>query len=521
MPLSSRLLRPAAALCAAAVLPLAAGCGDSGGDAGGDPASIAPARAPIYAEATLKLSDDLKELAKKLTGEDDPGGEIKRLIEEQARKTMKDFDYSEDIEPWLGERAALFIPSITAGGDEPPVGLILATKDVDKAREWLEAELRRGDEGEAKPQVVERTHKGTKYLVDTTDNEGLVFIDDFAVFGDDSALKLAIDARDGESLAENDEYGKARDAVEEDGTGFAYVRVSQIFSALGPQGDAFRDLFAGYGETFALGLDGDADSIDLESAALGVSGDSPYPGPGEIITQLPASTWGAYGTADFGKQVERFIEQFAGAAAQGIGQSPEELFGQLERELGFDVREELRWIGDIGIFVFGDKLPELGGGLVAETTDAAATRRTVPRLRRLIEQSGEATVEDLDRGGVVEGFTVRSPELPVPIHFALSEDDRFIVAVTDGALAQTLKPTDKLGDSQAWKDATERLGDGMQTSFFVNFEPIPGLIEASGAGEDEPEFDRFLNGLKQLTTLAAGGKRDGDVQRGRLVIGVK
>ncbi|HEX2087059.1 MAG TPA: DUF3352 domain-containing protein [Solirubrobacteraceae bacterium] len=521
MPLSSRLLRPAAALCAAAVLPLAAACGDDDGNAGADPAALAPARAPMYVEVNLNPGDDVKELARKLSGEEDPGGAIKRLIEKEARKSDKDFKYSEKVEPWLGDRAGLFVSGFSAGGDSPPAAVVVATKDVDKARETLEEQIRKGESGGPKPQVVERTHKGTKYLVDTSDDEAVAFVEDYAVFGNDAAVKLAIETPDGESLAENGEYEKAREAVEEDGVGFAYIRFSQIFSALGPQGEAAKQLLSGYGETFAVGLDGDPDSIDLESAALGVSEDNPYAGPGEVVASLPASSWGAYGTADFGKQIQRYIEKFGEAAASGLGQSPEQLFGQLERELGFDVRRELEWIDDIGVFVLGDKLTELGGGLVAKTSDPAATRRSIPRLVTFLEGAADVQGEPLRRAGVVEGTTLRSTEIPVPIHLALTEDDRFIIVASDGALAQTLQATDKLGDSQPWKDAAGRLGDGIQPSFFVNFEPIPALIEAAGVDEDDPTYQQFKKALQQLTTLAGGGKREGDVQRGRLVVGVR
>src|SRR5687767_10120402 len=140
MPLFPRLLRPAAALAAAATLPLAACGGGSGGDPNADPAAVVPAGAAVYFEANLKPGDDITELAKKLSGEEDPGGALKSAIEKEARETDKDFSFSDDVDPWLGDRIGVFVPRVAATGDTP-AALIAPTEDADKAKEFLEEEL--------------------------------------------------------------------------------------------------------------------------------------------------------------------------------------------------------------------------------------------------------------------------------------------------------------------------------------------------------------------------------------------
>jgi hypothetical protein len=519
MPLSARLSRFAAGVLAAASVSVLAACGGSGGDPSADPAALVPARAPVYVEANLKPGDDVEELAKKLSGEEDPGGAIKRAIEKEARENDKSFKYADDIEPWLGERAAFFLVGLRSG-DDSPVGLVMPTKDADKAKKFLESRLRRAGSDGDKPQVVERTHRDTKYLVDTSDDEGVAIVDDYAVFGSDAALKGAIDAREGESLAESSEYDKARKSVEEDKVGFVYVRLSQLFSGLGPQGAAARQALSGVGETFAAGLDGDANAIQVESTSLGVDGEAGPGGPGKVFAQLPSSSWAAAGVADFGGQLQRTIQQFTQLGALG-GQDPEQLLDQLEAQLGIDPRRDLAaWMGDVGFFVFGDKPAELGGGLVATTKDAAATRRSIPRIATFLERVAQVRSRPLNRGGIDTGVTLTAPQLPLPIHMALTDDDRFIVAVTDPALAQTLRNTEPLGESQAYKDAQGTLGDGLQPTLFMNFEPIRSLVDATGAAEDKSAA-QFRKALDKLTTLVAGTKREGETARGRLVVGVK
>ncbi len=520
MPLSARLLRSAAVLATAASLPVLSACGEGGGgDPSADPAAIVPARAPVYVEANLKPGDDITELAKKLSGEEDPGGALKGAIEKEARETDKDFKFSEDIEPWLGDRVGLYVPRITAGGGETPVALVAPTTDADAAKKWLERQVRETGEDGQKPQVVERTHRDTQYLVDTTDDEGVAIVDDYAVFGSDEAIKGTLDAKAGDSLADSGEYDKARESVEDDGAGFVYVRVSQLFSGLGPQGAAARQAFQGLGETFAVGLDGDASSLRLAAAALGAEGGAASAGPGEVLAQLPSSAWFAAGVADLGGQVERAIEQFSQLGALG-GQDPEQLLDQLEAQVGIDPRRDLAaWMGDVGVFAFGDSLTEIGGGMVASVKDEGAARRAIPRLSRFLRRFAGMSVRPLNRGGIDTGVTLRSPQLPLPIHMALTDDERFIVGVTDSALAQALQRTDPLGESAEFKDAAGKL-DGMKPQVFMNFAPIAGLVDATGAASD-PSAKPFRNALERLTTLIAGSKREGDTTKSKLIVGVK
>ncbi|MDQ5808860.1 MAG: DUF3352 domain-containing protein, partial [Actinomycetota bacterium] len=473
----------------------------------------------LYFEANLKPGDDVEELAKKLSGEEDPGGRIKGLIEKEARKTIKDFDYDEDIGPWLGERIALYAPRI-APGDDSPVAFVAATKDADKAKEFLEREVRRDGDGGQKAQVVERTHRGTKYIVDTSDDEGVAMVDDYAIFGTDEGIKGALDAKEGESLAESSEYEKARDSVEEDGAGFMYIRFSQLFSGLGPEGAAARQVFSGFGDTLAVGVDGDASSARLESAAIGGNATKGPSGPGEVFTQLPASAWLAAGVSDVGARIEQMIEQFSQLGALG-GQDVDQLLDQFESQFGLDPRRDLAsWMGDAGVFVFGDSPAEIGGGLVARVKDAGTARRALPRITNFLEQVGSVSSRPLNRGGIDTGVTLRSPEVPLPIHMALTDDERFIVAVTDSALSQALQDTEPLGESQEFKDAAGKL-EGMEPSLFVNFAPIGGLVDATGAADQDPSAEEARKVLDKLTTLIAGGKREEDVSRSKVVVGVK
>jgi hypothetical protein len=505
-----------------AVAALAAGCGGSGGDPDADPAAVVPARAPVYIEATInpegETADEIKALSQKLAGTDQPGAEIKRLLEKESKENGTPLNWDEDIEPWIGDRLGLYVSKVTAGGEDPDVALIAPAEDTDQAKEYLEKDLAsKGEDDEQAPKVSNRTYKDVDYKLDSANNEAVAIVGDYAVYGTDEATKGVIDAQEGESLADADAFKKARDQVESEGVAFVYAKPSTLFSGLGAQGAALRQAFAQAGDTIAMAVDTEKDAIRIESAALGAkqagSGD-----PGKLIAELPGDAWLAGGTADIGGQLEQSLEQL-GQLGGMAGADPEQALQQIEQQFGIDLREDvISWMGDGGIFVQGETLGEIGGALVVQSSDERKTQSFITKLDRLVTQFG-LSARPLRESGVDEGITLSGGQIPLPVHIA-SAGDRFIVAVTDQALESALEPEGRLGDSPAFKAAGSKLGDGIAPSFFVDMGPVRSLVDASGAVQGA-EAERARKVLERLTTIAAGGKRDGDVQRGRFIVGVK
>jgi hypothetical protein len=98
-----------AALLAMAALVVACGGGGAAGD--GDPATVVPSDAVFYAEAIVRPEgtqrEDALDVAGKVLLTDDPEGEIRERLEQAL--ASEDFDYERDVEPWLGERAGLWL----------------------------------------------------------------------------------------------------------------------------------------------------------------------------------------------------------------------------------------------------------------------------------------------------------------------------------------------------------------------------------------------------------------------------
>src|SRR5690349_12149552 len=105
-----RLVLPVVLVALAALV--VAGCGgsDDGGSGEADPASIAPAKAPVFIGFTVRPEGETKEnietLAQKIAGVD-LGDLIVTELENDAAEEGESFDFEKEIEPWLGEEGGI------------------------------------------------------------------------------------------------------------------------------------------------------------------------------------------------------------------------------------------------------------------------------------------------------------------------------------------------------------------------------------------------------------------------------
>ena len=504
----------------AVVFGLAACGGSGGGNPDADPAAIVPARAPVYVEAVLnpegELADDVRALSQKLAGTDDPGAEIVKLIETEARKNRPDFSWKDDVEPWLGDRGAIALLDISQGGGSGKGGTsaaaVVAVKDADKAQEFVDEQVNRKG-----AKIVDRTQGDVEYKLDAEEDTAAAIVEDYAVIGNEAAVKAIIDAADGgESLADADRFKQARDQVADDGLGFAYVGVSSLISRLGPQGAAVRPLLGFLGESVAVSLDVDPNAIRFDSASIGVSG-PPSAGPGKVFGELPGSSWLALGVADVGGSVSRAIRQFGQLGALG----GVDIEREIRRGFGIDIQRDIAsWMGDAGVFATGGSLAELSGGLVVEVTDQSRARAAIPKLVRLMRRFG-LTVSRVEVPGGDVGYRLRSAQLPIPVGMALI-DDRFVIAAgAQGFSLATAQSGEQLADNPEYKEAAKLLGDGIDPQVYVNIASIRELAGSLGLAQQGEAGRRAQRALEALTAVIAGGRRDGDIARGRLVVGVE
>jgi hypothetical protein len=500
-----RILLTITALLSA--IAVATGCGNGGSSASGA-ASLAPAGAVVYGEATLDPSDDqqaaIDALIDKFPGEGSAGERIRGLLEKAFSESDTGLSYAKDIEPWLGDRAGFFVASLTPGAD-PSAALLVATDDEDKAADAIEKAAKAND-GKA------TSYKGHDYYAISGGAAGVV--DGWVVLGSESGFKAAVaTAEGGAQIEDDDAYTKALDDAPEQRLGFVYFNtpafVKQLQktaggASLGPFAGLFKDPVLATFNATEQGVRLEATLPESLTSAFPILGDS-----GGRAADLPADSWLAIAQPDLGKTISYFVDAFGGLVG-----GRDMLAQQLKAATGLDLdKDVISWMGDWSLFVRGESVAELNGALVVETSDEAASARFIDAVARLARKS-DAHVTDTD-GGV----TLSSPDVPEPIHL-FQRDGKVVLAYGDSAAADALDPGETLGDTQAYKDAEEALGGDYDLSFYLGFEPILALVDSTGAGDDEG-WQKVKPYLEPLGALVVGAQKDGDKVRTAFGVTVK
>lgn len=509
----------AVALCAMTL----ATCGSTG-DPDGSPASIVPEGAPLYFEVTVRPEGDLRAdaeaAARTILGKDDPAGELRRLIDQWLAQYGDSF--GEDIEPWLGNRVGLFVPSLS--GEAERFAYIAATEDSGQAVDSILA-AREADEP---AELSDRSHNGVDYFLDEDENVALAEIGDFVVLADEQTLRQVIDAQEsGRTLEADEGFAATQDVVAQERLGLGWIDFAAIVDGLAQapsfppeQAATLRQLVALEGlEGVAFALTADQAAVRLDSATL--SGDQPQrAGDPEVASQalraVPADALLGVGLGDVGGQFQQRIDRLGRLSGFGGGRDPAQLLDQIERATRLDLEEDvLTWMEQGSLFVQGTSLADVGGALIVRTSDRQASLEAVEQLRSLLEQGGRAEVEKVDSGGV-EGLRLDGQRLPV---FLVVAGDRFIVAAGQPALDAALEPRGALGDDEAFGQAAGALGEGIQPTLYAS---VPGLLQLARVplGED-PQAQQVNRYLEAFTALAAGSAREGEITRGRLALGLE
>jgi hypothetical protein len=516
----------ALAVLAAVAIPVA-GCGDSSSssgssaNAGADPAAFLPASAPVYVEAQVQPTGDLKANATTVAGKilrtADPGGKLVGLID----KGLKDdgASYAKDIAPWLGQRAGLAITGVGAGGKDADVVAAVASKDDGAAQKFVDA--RKGG--------TDREYRGVKYRYKADDDLAAAVVDHAVLLGTERGFKSAIDARSGDTLASSVNFKKARATVGTDGLGFAYADPGRFFDLAvgaasgkapgmdGAQLKMFKGFLTGSGlQSVAAKLDVTGNALRIDGAAIGLKtkiggGD----GPGAAAA-VPAGAWLSVGVGDVGGTVNKAITSLGESGATG-GVDPATLLQGLQSQLGVDVQKDLlSWMGDAALFVRGTTLDELGGALVVKSKDPAASRKATVTLRKLLA-SLKVKTAGLSGPGTsgADGFSVEVGA-PAGIQVA-AKGDKFVIAYGKDALADALDPSSTLGDSEPFKTAAGLL-DGAKPSLFLDTPQVVKLV-SSVAGDDK-DFVKAKPTLDAFGPAAAGLSSEGDVTHLKIAVAV-
>ena len=495
-----------------------AGCGDDGQGAS-SALELVPAGSSVYGEVTIKPEGDQKEqvdaLLSKFPGGDNAGATLKDLVERAFRESDAPISFKDDIEPWLGDDAAFFVSDLNPQANAAAAAALIATDDEDQAESALEKF--------AEGKITRKTYKDVEYITDESEGSGAAgaVFDSFVVIGTELGVKAAIDAsKGGEKLSDDEAYKRAVAEATDDRLGLIYVNAGQLFGSLpaaglpGLEGLKKAEPFVA---TFDVDDDGvlvEADVSEQVAKSLGTIGGS----ASELLTDLPSGSWFAAAQGNVGETVDGIVDSLA----QYLG-GREVIERQFRIATGLDLQKDVvAWMEDLAIFARGSTLDDLDGALIVETSDEAASGRLIAALARIARQQADNpgdSVGPFSAPGGGEGYTLRSPDIPKPVHL-FQRSGRVVLAYGDAAARDAIDPGEKLGGSPDFTAARDSLGSDYELSLFVQVKPILDLVDSTDVGSDA-DWQEAKPYLEPLSALVAGSADEGDHVRSAFKLVVK
>lgn len=515
----TRLLLSALAAIVAAVV-FFAGCGGSDSSSS-DLAGFAAPGSLVYIEGKLQPSGELKSnvdsLAKAVGGIDDLGGYIVSKLEDSARGDGEPVDYAKEVEPWLGEKAGLAFKGLEDGDLTEPVVVVEST-DVAATQEFIDTQAK-----QSKVAYKDASYEGVDFKVGGSEGNAIGVVGESLVMAEDgeSGFKAAVDASNGESLADEARFEDAISAASDGSLADAYVDVGGLIEASGngidPQAQELLEnagIDPSEATAVASVVPGSAQvEIDLSSDLGGE--EAPSGDASALIGSMPADSFVALGAAGFGDQVKEAIDKLD---AEGIpGQVPPKQLKSTLNAIGIDLDKIATSLEDAAVFAQGSSKNALGGALVL-TSDSNEAAKTVANVGLLLRRTGSPGITAVTSGGA-SGFSIRSPELGKKPLVAVAKGDR--VAIGYG-LAPALQGLSAEGETlsgvASYKAAVSALGD-TPISGFVDGPGALGLAEAL-VPPSETGFQEAKRYLKSIEYIAIGtGSSDG-LATAKLIVGV-
>lgn len=439
------------------------------------------AKQKIEAIRTLRKFPELK---KQLEVDEDD--DLRRKIFTEAIKGSDcegKVSFDKDVEPWLGQRAALGMADLDK--DEPTPIFALQVSDEDDARNSIE-KLRDCGAGE---------DEGTDEF-SMAYNEGYLLLSE----GADTADALA-EAAATKSLADEDGFKEWTDKAGGDGIVNFYVskRAAEMASDMMPPevrneaGDLTGALDEFEGMAGALRFaDG---GLELEIAAEG--GEDFIAGTelGESLTGLPSDTAMALG---FGVP-EDFAENLAEQVEGTFGNDAESLFAEAESMTGLSFPEDLQTLlGEAVLLALGGDAPASGAdlGSPADVPFGLKIIGDAEEIQGVVAKAEERSGQSVDDADLVQDV----------------EGDAYVLASNDD-FAQELKEGGDLGGNDNFAAVVPEAGKS-SFAMFVDFDSawldtILETMRENGAPSDL--VTKVDENVSPLAGFGMSAWRDGDV----------
>ena len=516
-----RLTLPVFLAAIAALLIAGCGGGSDSSSEGTDPATVAPAKTPLYVDFTIRPEGEAKEnieaLAQKLAGIDNVGALIVSELEESASDEGEEVDFEKEIQPWLGERAGFIYPKFE-GGEFNDFAAAIQITDAEEAEDFIDKHVEGGSE-----KFTDGSFEGVDFKVGE-DGTAIGVIDDLLVIGaEESVFKEVVTASEGNSLADESVYTDAISNTPSDSAANAYVDIGGLIGEAEAGGEVDRStklFFENVGveldeATAIASLVPGSDQLEIDVSS-NAAGDNPPSGDAsELLEALPADSVAALASAEFGKRFNEGIDQID---QHGIpGQVPPHQLKSALKQAGIDLESIASSIGDVGLFVEGNSERNLTGAMVLATESASQAKNTVSNLGLFLRASGLPGVTAVN--GKASGFSIRSAELGRNPVVVIAKGERIAIGYgLSSALAGLEEAGETLDDSPAYKEAVDSLGDTPISAFVDG--PAALKLASALVPPTEEGFKEAKRYLTKVDYLALGSEASGGLATAKLIVGV-
>lgn len=415
-----------------------------------------------------------------------------------AEDPCPDIDFTDDIDPWLGDKVAV----ATRPGDEEPVPFfVVQVKDADLATDGIAKIAECADE----------------------DTPGTAFSDDFMVVAETQEVAdgIVADAEDG-ALSDDEDYQRWIDEAGGSGIIEAYVSADapeylsktvgvptpedlsgltdEALPDMGGEMDEMPDVeeaFADF-QGAAMVLRFDDEALEVEMAAGGL--------PGQVETSrdsglgdLPESTAVAFGFGVPDDAVQRMIDaltEFSGMTQEQV----DEGLRQAEEGTGLEIPEDVQTLLGDGVSVAVDSSMDFGA--MVEGSDMDPT--DMPIGLRIVGDPDAIT-------GVLD--KVEDTLGPVLGPIVVEEGDDAVAIGLDADYVATLAEDGSLGEQERFRAALEDLDDS-GVGLYVDFDAGDWLTELAATEQDE----ELQENVEPLDSLGITGGIEGDVAHGLVTL---
>ncbi len=510
-------------LVLAAVAAIAvAGCGSSSDSSSSDPASFAAPGSLVFVEGKVNPSGSVKSntdaIAQTVAGVDNLGEFIVEELESSASDDGEPFDYAKEVEPWLGEKAGVAFKGLKEGDLTEPL-IAIDTTDTTATQKFID-----NQSGESKDPYKDASYEGIDFKVGGSEGNAIGIIDDSLVIAEDEpAFKAAVDAAQGESLADEARFKDTISAASDGSLADAYVDVGGLIDqssgdGIDPQAQEILKS-AGIDPSEATAVasvvpGSEQVEIDLSSDLAGE--EAPSGDVSELLGTLPGDSFAAFAVSGFGNQLEEAIDNLDSTGIPG-SLPPNQLKSTL-KAAGIDLDKIAASLDDAAVFAQGNSESSLGGALVL-TSSSNEAAKTVANIGVLLRNTRTPGVTAVTSGGA-SGFSVRSAELGDKPLVVVAKGDRVAIGYGLAPALQGLasESGETLSDSSSYKAAVSSLGSTPISAYVDG--PAALRLAESLVPRDETEFQEAKPYLKKITYIGIGTGRDDDLATAKLIVGV-